>query len=60
MPLLITPLQSYFKKCINLIPDQRNAISVLMMAAKELKLTPEVFATPEMYEIRRGDHRSCT
>ena len=36
---------------------QKNVFVVMMMAAKELKLPPEVFSTPERYEVGRGDHR---
>lgn len=35
----------------------RNAYTVMMMAAKELKFPSKVFSTPERYEIGRGDHR---
>ena len=36
---------------------QKNAFAVMMMAAKELKLPPKVFSTPERYKVGRGDHR---
>jgi hypothetical protein len=36
---------------------QRNAFTVMMSAAKELKFPSKVFSTPERYEVGRGDHR---
>ena len=33
---------------------QKNDFAVMMMAAKELKLPPKVFSTPERYEVGRS------
>lgn len=39
------------------LPPQKNAFSVMMVAARELRLPSKILSTPERYETGRGDHR---
>ncbi len=38
-------------------PSQRGAFTVMIVAAREVKLPSKILTTPERYEIGRGDHR---